>query len=1024
MNTVTTFLAAISILICTTQYISTATEQNVTPFLNKRLQSNINSLFYHLKIDNNFRRSFKIKVLLIMYVNLNNAIEYNWKIYSNLRKKVAIPRNVTDNLLYNVVEEALHDYQEYLDVTAELNKSKSIEFIKSTQDDEDENYFKNTTINNTAVSATTNDSNIIKKFVDNIDKLTVHDIMGEPVNKTYLEINKERRYKMPFRRNLQLKTWDPNEFINSTNNRRMNTAQLVEKYPFIASVHVRNKFACTGSIISKEAVLTAASCLKEAKNIRTFLKTTPNMITVRIGSDFADKYGEVVPALDVNIHPQYEPRTMKNNLAIIRLKLQKHAWNRPKIRKIRLDSLTDERRSIQVLGYGTGKGDSKKIKLEVGSLDMFPMNSCSNVYTRTLFSTDNFCAGVKSKRTGSTNCGAGGPVVSGGYLVGIVSYGPPVCSKGSAPSVFTKISLYMEWIVLALHQNWKTQSSALPTSSGGKFKSTRMYYDDDDPKLWTKASRDRKKKSGKQKKHTRENEVKKKVSEDKTTVVDDEQINNSNSFVDLTLLRNKGSSHSKTKKSVKKINKKEPLLGSVVDMDTIVKIEAVTLKSTTPTPIYLDDDHPVQLAVNYYTTKSRSTLKKKSKKHIPRSHVDMSQALNLLNMAKKQLEEPISEDIPTLSTLKSVFLYNPGNNYFDESEVELAREGKTRNEPYSLESLSILAYTTNPITTTSNEKQEASTRSYNENQYVNFPYEPSESSSEQSNLEIAAENNFEMAAEDNLQIVVKNNKKISLKPNLKTYDNFAKSNKEQKGSNIKQQTKNISDEFSEESGNKDTEENTVTTDANKEEGTHHSTSEEAATNVGNDKYEKFTRKIPDNDNTEETDDDDENIKVTAKNAITDDQNDEITSKHPSKKNKVTTDDSDTKESSSKSVENKNTSTSDESKSSEDEKSIRQIKRNKQATEIKGFNILLTTPHLNKFVPDIGLPEDLPYKKLVKQNSEEVDYYIKHMIDKNSVTVYNILRTKTNIPRISTREVIWDDIKEYLVKNNYNHISVK
>ncbi|XP_053617896.1 uncharacterized protein LOC128679579 isoform X2 [Plodia interpunctella] len=841
MNTVTTFLAAISILICTTQYISTATEQNVTPFLNKRLQSNINSLFYHLKIDNNFRRSFKIKVLLIMYVNLNNAIEYNWKIYSNLRKKVAIPRNVTDNLLYNVVEEALHDYQEYLDVTAELNKSKSIEFIKSTQDDEDENYFKNTTINNTAVSATTNDSNIIKKFVDNIDKLTVHDIMGEPVNKTYLEINKERRYKMPFRRNLQLKTWDPNEFINSTNNRRMNTAQLVEKYPFIASVHVRNKFACTGSIISKEAVLTAASCLKEAKNIRTFLKTTPNMITVRIGSDFADKYGEVVPALDVNIHPQYEPRTMKNNLAIIRLKLQKHAWNRPKIRKIRLDSLTDERRSIQVLGYGTGKGDSKKIKLEVGSLDMFPMNSCSNVYTRTLFSTDNFCAGVKSKRTGSTNCGAGGPVVSGGYLVGIVSYGPPVCSKGSAPSVFTKISLYMEWIVLALHQ---------------------------------------------------------------------------------------------------------------------------------------------------------------------------------------QLEEPISEDIPTLSTLKSVFLYNPGNNYFDESEVELAREGKTRNEPYSLESLSILAYTTNPITTTSNEKQEASTRSYNENQYVNFPYEPSESSSEQSNLEIAAENNFEMAAEDNLQIVVKNNKKISLKPNLKTYDNFAKSNKEQKGSNIKQQTKNISDEFSEESGNKDTEENTVTTDANKEEGTHHSTSEEAATNVGNDKYEKFTRKIPDNDNTEETDDDDENIKVTAKNAITDDQNDEITSKHPSKKNKVTTDDSDTKESSSKSVENKNTSTSDESKSSEDEKSIRQIKRNKQATEIKGFNILLTTPHLNKFVPDIGLPEDLPYKKLVKQNSEEVDYYIKHMIDKNSVTVYNILRTKTNIPRISTREVIWDDIKEYLVKNNYNHISVK
>ncbi|CAK1543334.1 unnamed protein product [Leptosia nina] len=176
----------------------------------------------------------------------------------------------------------------------------------------------------------------------------------------------------------------------------------IKYFPFMASVHIFNNFHCAGSIIKSDLVITASSCLQLAWNNRLF-RENPAFLSVRVGSSFYSGGGEVIPVLEIYFHPLYDPKSLRNNLCIVRLVRRLKFGKRVKrVKRIDIDrhpwSLPLTTPGITILGWGAKGRD------------------------------------------------VGGPGVVDGKLMGVISFGSPTCGTPDAPTVFTKLGFYTDWI--------------------------------------------------------------------------------------------------------------------------------------------------------------------------------------------------------------------------------------------------------------------------------------------------------------------------------------------------------------------------------------------------------------------------------------------------------------------------------------------------------------------------------------------------------------------------------------------------
>ncbi|XP_038218681.1 uncharacterized protein LOC119837225 [Zerene cesonia] len=229
----------------------------------------------------------------------------------------------------------------------------------------------------------------------------------------------------------------------------------IKYFPFIVSVHIFNSFHCAGSIIKSDLIITASSCLQLAHNNRLF-RENPAFLSVRVGSSFYSGGGEVISVLEVYFHPAYDPKTLRNNLCLLRL--SRHLKFSRKVKRVkRIDfdrnpwNLPLTTPGVTILGWGA-KGrsgiifDPWKNILSFAILDIYPRQDCQDVYTKEFVTNKHFCAGFLSKGGGACNRDVGGPGVVDGKLMGVVSFGSPTCGTPDAPTVFTKLGFYTDWI--------------------------------------------------------------------------------------------------------------------------------------------------------------------------------------------------------------------------------------------------------------------------------------------------------------------------------------------------------------------------------------------------------------------------------------------------------------------------------------------------------------------------------------------------------------------------------------------------
>ncbi|XP_038218590.1 transmembrane protease serine 9-like [Zerene cesonia] len=290
-----------------------------------------------------------------------------------------------------------------------------------------------------------------KSFIDNdvVDIIVDKMIAEKPRDDHTFDFNKDDN-----------KYWDPQGELEDLKEYHQHDGRRIFKgerttikhYPFMASIHVMGRFWCGGVLYWHDLVLTSASCLQLMHNNRYF-RENPKALYVRIGSNHSRIGGESIHALEVFFHPGYNPRSLKHNIAIIRLRRHLFfGYHRvPKI--INLSPSAEglaPTSEVLVLGWGVTKMSQRlayePVFLNRKFLPIYPNIFCKEIYGDKFISSTMFCAGTMTTGEGACDHDAGGPAVLAGKLVGLISFGPAICGYPNAPTVFTLVGAYMDWI--------------------------------------------------------------------------------------------------------------------------------------------------------------------------------------------------------------------------------------------------------------------------------------------------------------------------------------------------------------------------------------------------------------------------------------------------------------------------------------------------------------------------------------------------------------------------------------------------
>lgn len=262
---------------------------------------------------------------------------------------------------------------------------------------------------------------------------------------------------------------DSNNKIINGDNATLRQFPWMALLGFTDSDTKQDMFLCGGSLINERYILTAAHCFQTPDSVK--------LTSVRLGElDLRNKTDCIYEGDDVEcapppedvevehviIHDEFSSGHLKNDIALVRLK-RKIEFN-DYIRPICLPFVStitgEEEKKYTVIGWGKVDNflEEGSPNLQFAKVVSTPVSECNELQPQEVKPIDHtqLCAGGN---LGKDACkgDSGGPLVDVPDIphsselkyvqIGIVSFGYKTCGAQEVPTVYTRVSSFIDWIL-------------------------------------------------------------------------------------------------------------------------------------------------------------------------------------------------------------------------------------------------------------------------------------------------------------------------------------------------------------------------------------------------------------------------------------------------------------------------------------------------------------------------------------------------------------------------------------------------
>ncbi|XP_040887580.1 complement factor I-like [Toxotes jaculatrix] len=234
------------------------------------------------------------------------------------------------------------------------------------------------------------------------------------------------------------------------------------------AIEMNRRFHCGGAYIGGCWVITAAHCIgpnpslsvtdaAAAQDGQTLPKPRLSAFMVKLSlwkRSRAQDSTDIVPVHDVHVHPQYNPSTRENDIALVQLQTlpmtEECLTDNPAVSPVCVPWTTrlfHPNHTCTISGWGQSTGGRPSQVLQWANVRL--IEDCDRLYGGS-FKPGMLCAGDLDGSVDACQGDNGGPLVCEdelgvSYLWGIVSWGRG-CGRPRSPGVYTQVAHYFEWI--------------------------------------------------------------------------------------------------------------------------------------------------------------------------------------------------------------------------------------------------------------------------------------------------------------------------------------------------------------------------------------------------------------------------------------------------------------------------------------------------------------------------------------------------------------------------------------------------
>lgn len=215
--------------------------------------------------------------------------------------------------------------------------------------------------------------------------------------------------------------------------------EIVEgrQYPSVVYLKSEGNLVGGGSILSSEWILTAA-------HVAWYDVDTYSIVA---GSNSMLEGGTNHSAVEIYLHPNFNVLTTIGDIGLVKVSPPIVLGNGVEAVKLpkKYQETPDGSHAV-IVGWGITKKHAHGYSNELRKADIKILDQvkCNNTYENYIENTQ-ICAGLEEGGKDACDGDEGGPLYVNNEVIGIMSWGK-ICGSKDHPTVYTKVSHYVDWI--------------------------------------------------------------------------------------------------------------------------------------------------------------------------------------------------------------------------------------------------------------------------------------------------------------------------------------------------------------------------------------------------------------------------------------------------------------------------------------------------------------------------------------------------------------------------------------------------